>query len=59
MDTVTLTVVPNELEAEELCGLLRVNGIACMFRRSGLAGAWSTLLASGGRTEVLVYEQDL
>jgi hypothetical protein len=33
MSSVTLTVVHDGLEAEQLCGLLRVNGIPCFSRR--------------------------
>jgi Putative prokaryotic signal transducing protein len=61
MDPVTLTVVRNELEAEELCGLLRVNGIECMFRGtdisagSGIGGGYEL----AGPTEILVNPEDL
>jgi hypothetical protein len=62
METVTLTVVGDELEAEMLCGLLRTNGIACFYKkteRAGVIGAESGGFAIAGPTEVLVREQDL
>ena len=40
---VRLTVVPSESEAEAICGLLRVNGIACSHRAAGHVetfGSW-------------------
>ena len=58
-ETVRLTVVPNEGEAEILCGLLRAEGIVCNHRytnvSSGSADASTTF---GGWREVLVLEQD-
>jgi len=56
----TLTVVGDELEAETLCGLLRVNGIACSYRRTDVsAGRADGSNAMSGPTEVLVDESDL
>ena len=37
MPEATLTVVGDELEAEALCGLLRVNGIECSYRRTDVS----------------------
>ena len=62
MEMVTLTVVANELEAEQLCGLLRTNGIECTSRRSDLsagAGTFGGGVGMAGPTEVLVRESDL
>jgi hypothetical protein len=59
MALVTLTVVPNGLEAEELSGLLRVNGIECSSRRTGMAMGMSAGTGMGGPTEILVDESDL
>ncbi len=62
MDWVTLTVVPNELEAETLGGLLQANGIECSLRRSDLsagAGTFGGGVGMAGPTEVLVHEDDL
>ena len=56
-DPVVLTVVYGEFEAEELCGLLEVNGIDSMYRRTtagmDLGGSMR------GPIEVLVGEDDL
>ena len=59
MATVTLTVVGNELEADALCGLLRVNGIECFHRATDRANVGIYGESSIGPTEVLVDEQDL
>jgi hypothetical protein len=57
---VTLTVVGNEPEAEMLCGLLRANGIACMYRTTNLAAGMADASTSmGGPREVLVEEEQL
>jgi hypothetical protein len=59
---VTLTVVPDELAAELLCGRLRASGIECMYRRTDLASASGTFgggYSMAGPTEVLVDERDL
>ena len=56
----TLTVVGDELEAETLCGLLRVNGIECDYRRTDLsAGRADGSSSMSGPTEILVNEADL
>jgi len=39
MTPVSLTVVPNEMTAEILCGRLRASGIDCSYRRTDLAAA--------------------
>jgi hypothetical protein len=59
MATVTLTVVHDGLEAEELCGLLRTNGIDCMYRSSTMAQGFGLSTGMVGPTEVLVEESDL
>ena len=57
---VRLTVVPNEVEADILCGMLRANGIACLHRRTDVSSAIvSQSLGSAAYTEVLVDEHDL
>jgi hypothetical protein len=56
---VTLTVVPNELEAEVICGALRANGIACNYRKTDMAAGWTMGTVAGGPVEVLVDESDL
>jgi Putative prokaryotic signal transducing protein len=59
-EPVRLTVVPNEGEAEIVCGLLRAEGIVCAHRytnvSSGSADASTTF---GGWREVVVLEADL
>ncbi len=59
MAPVTLTVVHDGLEAEELCGLLRSNGIDCMYRSSTMAQGFGLSTGMVGPTEVLVEESDL
>jgi hypothetical protein len=56
----TLTVVGDELEAETLCGLLRVNGVECDYRRTDVAaGRADGSASSSGPIEILVHESDL
>jgi hypothetical protein len=56
---VTLTVVHNEAEAEVLSGMLRSNGIECVYRRTDVsAGALESATAGAGPMEVLVDERD-
>jgi hypothetical protein len=58
MALVRLTVVSNELEADMLCGMLRANGIACMFRVTDLAaGMADASFAMGTPREILVEEE--
>ena len=59
MTPVTLTVVPNELEAEELCGLLRADGIDCMYRQTSTGGALGLGSSMAAPQEILVEEEDL
>jgi Putative prokaryotic signal transducing protein len=60
MGEVPLTIVHDELEAETLCGLLRVNKIGCFYRRTNFgAGSADGSLAMGGPFEVVVDEGDL
>jgi Putative prokaryotic signal transducing protein len=57
---VILTVVANELEAEMLCGLLRSNGIACMYRSTNLsAGMVDASTSMAGPREVIVEAEQL
>ncbi len=58
-ETVVLTIVPGETEAELLCGLLRSNGIECAYRdTASIDSAIEDFIAAGPR-EVLVHEADL
>jgi hypothetical protein len=59
MALATLAVVSNGLEAEELCGLLRVNGIDCTYRQTSVASGITAATGQVGPMEVLVDEADL
>jgi len=59
-ESVRLTVVPDEGQAEALCGLLRTEGIDCFYRdtdisATGIFGGQ----AFGGWREIIVDEGDL
>jgi hypothetical protein len=57
-----VTVAGDDLQAEVICGLLRNNGIPCMYRKTGMAAvikAESGGVAMGGPSEILVDEADL
>jgi hypothetical protein len=61
MDEASLTIIATGLEAEMICGRLRLEGIRCYYRMTDLgAGAWTggMALASGPR-EVIVGAADL
>ena len=61
MEETRLTAVPTGLEAEMICGRLRLEGIRCYYRMTDVgAGAWTggMALASGPR-EVIVGTADL
>lgn len=58
-DTVVLTVVPDETEAELLCGLLRANGIECAYRDTDAIDSTIEDFIAAGPREVLVHEADL
>jgi Putative prokaryotic signal transducing protein len=55
---VSLTVVPNESEAEVICGLLRANGIACGYQQTNLGAGAADGFPRGGPVEILVPEGD-
>jgi hypothetical protein len=62
MAAVRLTIVPDEMAAEMLCGRLRTSGIKCGYRRTDVAagnGTYGGGFSMAGPTEVLVDEQDL
>jgi hypothetical protein len=59
-NTVRLTVVPDEGEAEILCRMLRGEGIRCAHYRTNASSGGSDASASfGGWREVVVLESDL
>ena len=55
-EPVRLTVVSSELEAEEICSMLRAEGIESYQRATELSGA---AFGAGNWTEVLVAGGDL
>jgi hypothetical protein len=60
MDVARVTVVSNDAEAEMLCGLLRLEGIKCYFRKTNYgAGSTDGMLSSFGPTEIVVGASDL
>ena len=60
MALVTLTVVPNQREAEMLCGELRANGIECTSEVTNPAAAVGQFgVGQAGLTAVLVEEEQL
>ena len=58
-DTVVLTVVPTEPEAELVCGLLRSEGIECAFRDTEAIDTPLEDFIAAGAQEILVREADL
>ena len=58
-ETVVLTVVPGETEAELLCGLLRANGIECGYRDTDAIDSPMEDFMAAGPREVFVHEADL
>ena len=65
MALVPLTTVPNEMEADMLCGMLQANGIACTHQSTGtFAGSFGSavtgaVFGEAATTEVLVEEAQL
>ena len=58
-DTVVLTVVPGETEAELLCGVLRANGIEGGYRDTDAIDSPIEDFIAAGPREVLVHQADL
>ena len=59
-DTVRLTVVPDEGEAEIVCGMLRAEGIRCAHYRTNMSSGGSDASSSfGGWREIVVSSDDL
>lgn len=56
---VPLTTVPNEVEAEMVCGLLRSAGIECSHRVTEATDSMLDGFAADGPREILVLESDL
>jgi Putative prokaryotic signal transducing protein len=58
-ETVVLTVVSSEPEAEMVCGLLRSNGIDCAYRDTDAIDSPLEDFTSAGAREILVRPHDL
>ncbi len=59
-DTVRLTVVPDEGEAEILCRMLRAEGVKCAhFRTNSGSGGADASASFGGWREIVVLADDL
>jgi hypothetical protein len=58
-ETVVLTVVESEPEAEMLCGLLRSNGIECAYRDTEAIDSPLEDFAAAGPREILVRPDEL
>jgi hypothetical protein len=56
---VPLTVVPNVVEADLLCALLRTEGIECDHRPTNFAAGSMDGMPGGGPREVVVDENEL
>ena len=57
--TVVLTVVPGETEAQVLCGLLRANDIECGYRDTDAIDSPLEDFMTSGPRQILVHEADL
>jgi hypothetical protein len=57
--TVVLTVVPSEQEAEMICGLLRSGGIECAYRDTEAIDSPIEDFTAAGPREILVHAADL
>ena len=55
---VALTVVPNESQAEVVCGMLRANGIACGYEQTNFGAGAADGFPRGGPVEIFVPEED-
>jgi hypothetical protein len=58
-DTVVVTVVADEPEAQIVCGLLRSNGIECGYRDTEAIDSAYEDFTAAGRREILVHAADL
>jgi hypothetical protein len=58
-ETVVLTVVSSEPEAEVLCGLLQANGIDCGYRDTEAIDSPLEDFTAAGAREILVRPSDL
>jgi hypothetical protein len=58
-DPVVVKVVPDEPEAEIVCGLLRSAGIECGYRETDAIDSQLEDYAAVGPREILVHQSDL
>jgi hypothetical protein len=58
-EPVVLQVVPDETEAEMVCGLLRSAGIECGYRDTEAIDSLLEEFTASGPREILVHEADL
>jgi hypothetical protein len=58
-ESVRLTTVSDEMEAEVVCGLLRSAGIECGYRPTEEDDSAFEGFSSGGRQEILVSKAEL
>jgi hypothetical protein len=58
-DSVVLTVVASEPEAELVCGMLRSAGIACAYRDTQTIDSPLEDFTAAGPREILVHASDL
>jgi hypothetical protein len=58
-ESVVVTTVASESEAEVVCGLLRANGLECGYRGTEEIDSPLEDFIAAGSQEVLVHENDL
>ena len=60
MGDVVITVVPDEVEADMVCGMLAANGIRGWYQKTNAGAAiWTGTMATIGPVQVLVDETDV
>lgn len=60
MGDVVVTVVPDEVEADMVCGMLAANGIRGWYQKANAGAAiWTGTMATIGPVQVLVDETDV
>lgn len=60
MGDVVVTVVPDEVEADMVCGMLAANGIRGWYQKTNAGAAiWTGTMATIGPIQVLVDEMDV
>ena len=59
MGDVVVSVVPDEADAEMVCGMLAANGVRAWFQKTNAGAAiWTGTMATIGPIQVLVPEED-